>query len=233
MAKVKLAFHLDAIAGKAGANNVYQRFPGGTVLRNRVIPLNPNSPSQVATRALMTQLSQAWGTALNDAEREAWNTAAASTEWTQTNDLGDQFQLSGEQLFLKLNMVILGLGGSQVNAVPAKATIPALSVTSVNVEEGTPDLFELAYTGTLSANDRLIVETSPAVSAGRMSIKSVRLAKIADLDSADTSPVTLSTDYTTKWGAVSAGEKVWTRVYWASVLTGEKSLITEVATEVA
>lgn len=220
MAKVKLAAILDDVRGKIG-NTVFQDSPAGLFIRGRVIPINPNSSAQVAVRANMTTLSKAWS-GLTDAQRQSWDTAAASGDWRESDVFGESFNLSGEQLFIKLNMVILEIGESQINTPPSKATFGSIVLGAVTAAAGTPAL-TIAFTGALASDTQFYIEASAQVSQGIMSANSVSFRKIDN--TTGSSPLNVLAAYNSKFGSLVAGKKIWFRVYQVADLTGEKVLV--------
>lgn len=217
MAKISFAAWVGDVAGRVG-NAVVQRGKAGNTLRERVIPINPESTAQVTVRGRLTARSKAWA-GLTESQRNAWDSAAASAAWTQTDSFGNPFQLSGEQLYLKLNLVIASVGASAISSPPTKATFNDITLGALTATAGTPSL-SLAFTGTLGGNDYLVVEASPQVSAGIMSSKSVSFKQIAEYQGA--SPANLLSDYTGFFGTLVAGNKIWLRVKQVNELTGEE-----------
>ena len=216
MAKVNYSTLVADVAGKVG-NVVFQRGKAGPIVRSRVIPINPKSLSQSLVRSRMTVRSKAWAS-LSESQRSSWDSAAASASWTQTDTFGNSFQLSGEQLYIKLNLVIASVGGSAIASPPSKASFAAIAIGTVTAAAGTPAI-SMPYTGTLGGNDYLVVSASAQVSAGIMSSKSVAFKQIAEVQSA--TPINLLTAYTSEHGALVAGNKIWFSVAHVNELTGE------------
>lgn len=228
MGKVKYASFIQDIRGLVG-DAVFQKNRSGNTIRERVVPINPKSSDQVAVRNSMSVLSKAWG-GLTDSQRGQWDTAAASAEWTQKNVFGDNFQLSGEQLYLKLNLVIDFLGETAIDVPPTKATFNAMTLGTITAAAGTPAL-TIAFTGTLASDTQFIVSASAQVSAGIMSTKSVSFRAITN--TTGTTPLDVLAAYNSKFGTLVAGRKIWIRVEVAADLTGEKILVGESSVIVA
>lgn len=222
MAKASLAPFMGEIVGKLG-NGVFQRSRAGLTLRERVVPINPKSSSQVGVRGNLTSLSKAWA-GLTDSQRGQWDTAAASSEWTQKNVFGENFQLSGEQLYLKLNLVIDFIGESRISVPPTKATFDSLTLGTITAAAGTPAL-TIGYTGALSSDFQFMISASAQVSQGIMSTKSVSFRNITN--TTGTTPIDVLSAYNTKFGTLVAGRKIFVRLEVASDLTGETILVGE------
>jgi len=220
MGIVKYSPIIDEIAGKIG-NVIFQRGPGSARVRQRTIPANPQTTAQTAQRSLITTISKAWG-GLSDAQRTAWDAAAATDAWRQTDSLGTSFYLSGEQLYLQLNLNLELAGQSQITAPPAKATFPTLTLGALTMAAGTPAM-SLAYTGTLGSGKTLVLSASTQVSQGVMSSKSVSLRVITTYSS--TSPINLLSAYTAKFGALVVSQKVYVKMEIVDDASGEKVLV--------
>lgn len=222
MALAKLAPFLSGLIGVLGPV-VFQGAKNGLTMRENVVPINVKSSAQVAVRASMSVLSKAWS-GLTESQRRAWDSAAAGGEWTQTSTFGDSFNLSGEQLYLKLNLVIVFLEETAINVPPTKAAFNAMSLGVLAAAAGTPAL-TVAYTGTVGADQQIMIFASPQVSQGVMSSKSVSFVHIASVSSS--SPLNILAAYTALKGALVAGKKIFIRMEVGSILTGEKILIGE------
>src|SRR5690554_6218576 len=99
MAKVKYG---EMIASMSGSINgtTHSRNRGGAYMRNRSIPVNPQTVAQQAIRAILSSLSSAWRD-LTPSQRNGWN--SATSNFPVTDQFGDQRELSGHQLFVRLN----------------------------------------------------------------------------------------------------------------------------------
>ena len=95
----------------------------GQVVRARVIPANPNTPSQATAREKFKSQSQRWDS-LTDAQRTAW-TQAAKTINSQKR-LGTSGALTGNQHFVKTNVQLSTQGAVTVDVPPVLAPAPAM-----------------------------------------------------------------------------------------------------------
>ena len=104
----------------------------GAYLRNRVIPVNPNTTKQAQQRSDLAQISTAWRD-LTDAQRAAWKSLGA--QMTRTDSLGETYTLTGLQAFESLNRQLLFTGGAILSNAPALAeptTLTSLTVTATS-----------------------------------------------------------------------------------------------------
>ena len=107
--------HIASAVSGSVAGLTYSRNRSGAYLRNRTVPVNPNSDNQIAARNAMTNSSQLWRSQLG-AVQEAWKLYADNTP--TTNRLGDVFHLSGFNQFVQLNGFLQFLGQAAHTAAP-------------------------------------------------------------------------------------------------------------------
>lgn len=184
----------------------------GYYLRNRVVPVNPNTALQVAVRAAFGQLSTRWSTVLTAAQREAWGLYGDNVP--VINSQGTPVNLTGAMQYVRCNTPRVQAGLAIVDAAPVvfnlgDFTAPVPSTFTAGSQE-----FELAYT----EGDDWVSETGAAMlvysgrpqGAGRSFFKGpFRFADLIEGDATTppTSPATISTPFT-----ISASQLVWTRV---------------------
>ena len=119
MALVKLSPFALEVSGKMG-NLSFASTKEGTVMRQRIIPKNPNTPAQQVARAAFSRATKAWGN-LTTAQVTAWNAFALT--YTNTEETTDkQYFSDGFNAFVKLSAKFL--------AVNPSGTIPTLPPTS-------------------------------------------------------------------------------------------------------
>jgi len=136
----------------------------GAFARVNVKGVNPRTNSQIARRAVLSTQSQAWR-GLTAAQRAAWNAAAASGAFPQTNALGVTYNPTGAQLFVRLNINILLAGGSAITAPPVKPSLTQVLLTTLTAADATPAL-SLAFSGTLGASEALLISATGNLSPG-------------------------------------------------------------------
>lgn len=97
---------------------VFARNRGGAYIRNRTVPVNPNTERQQAVRTSMGAAVSSWADELSDDQRATWNNYAANVP--VKNALGDTVYLTGQQWFI----------GSYVVRVQANVSVPAFGPIS-------------------------------------------------------------------------------------------------------
>ena len=219
MAKVKFGLGVAEIRNKIGGS-VFSRNKGGSYIRTKVTPLNPQSVAQVAARNLLTSLAQEFRS-LSQEQITAWNSATA--QWSTTDIFGDAVIPTGLALYVRLNSNIANAGGVAITVPPSPvgaAPIVDLSLTAT----ATGDVFDLAFTpATVPANHTMYVESTSMLSPGINNANS-KFRFIGAANAAAASPADLFTEQTTKFGSLVAGQKVYVRAKFINKVTGEVSL---------
>lgn len=103
-------------SGSAGGIT-YSRNRFGAYMRNRAVPVNPNTDRQVVVRNFVRSLSIAWENTLSQADRDKWETYATNIVWQ--NKLGQSVLLTGLNHYIRSNVPRLQAGMSQVNSAPS------------------------------------------------------------------------------------------------------------------
>lgn len=107
MALIKAGALIAEIRGSVGGAT-FARNRGGQYVRNRSIPLNPQSPRQVEVRQEFGNLSNLWSTTLTPAQRTAWGVYAQNVPLP--NALGEDRNVSGINMFSRGNSLLLDCG---------------------------------------------------------------------------------------------------------------------------
>lgn len=121
MALIKTGIGIAQISGSI-AGTVFSHNRYGAYIRNRSIPVNPNSPAQQAVRADLAYLVAQWHDALSAAQRNAWAVYAAAINFT--NALGDTIKLTGFNHFIRSNVSIMNCALDWVPDGPVDLLLP-------------------------------------------------------------------------------------------------------------
>lgn len=208
-----------AISGSIGGT-VYSRNRGGAYIRNRAIPVDPNTSFQINVRAILAAQSQNWAD-LTDAQRAAFENWALQN--LVTNALGNQIRLSGHQAFVQLNSR-LALGGFATLTAPPILNAP-LGLTSIAL---TADVglgaVEVAFALTpLAAGISLwvlaAVVNSPGISYVRNLFKQVQIT-----GGGIVSPQDIQVDVEARFGALIVGQTLHVKVSTFQATTGLMSV---------
>lgn len=154
------------LSGSAGgltaAHNRY-----GQYVRNRSVPVNPNSLLQQNSRMAFTAASLSWGQALSASQREAWNAYAAETP--VLNRLGETVIPTGQAMYMRTNAFRIQLGLTAQLVAPATPGLASLGdITSVTATEA--DSIALVTVGG-TAIGTAICQVGPPLGPGRKFFK--------------------------------------------------------------
>ena len=191
------------------AGSTYSRNRYGAYVRNRTIPVNPNSDRQATVRSHFSTLQAAWSL-LTAAQRNAWTTYANATP---RNDVfGQPITLTGRSVFVGCNALRLQAGLSIVEDGPTILTLPGLTLPVPTITAGDP--LSVAFTNTdewaTAVGGALLLYASDAKSPQTNYCRGpFRYAgKIAGAATPPTSPATIAAPF-----AYVEGQ----RVYWKAV----------------
>lgn len=216
--KVKWGQGVTDGRGKQGGA-VFSRNRGGAYIRNKVTPSNPKSASQTLQRNQLANYSQGWR-GLTDAQRNEWN--AAAPNFPYTDQFGDTYILSGQNLYIALNTSLIRAGGTAITAPPTAGSVSAPTTMTVTMAKGTPAASVAFTVSPVPANTGWNLYATTGMSAGRSFVSS-QLRYIATIPAAGTTPYNALTAYTTKFGVVpSAGQKVFWQIVPVNLTTGQQ-----------
>lgn len=120
-----------AASGKLGTSAVFYGSGGRQFSREYVVPGNPQTAYQVASRGRLAEASAAWS-AMTDSQREAWNSAASGV--TRRDMTGQSYELSGRQLYMQVQSYRL-IANKPVSTVVPSKTVTPFSASAMTVAE--------------------------------------------------------------------------------------------------
>lgn len=215
MAKVKFSALISEMRNKLNGS-VFSKNRGGNYLRNKVTPVNPNTSFQVAARSLLTGFAQAWRS-LTQAQILAWNNAVQ--DFKKTDIFGDLKTPSGINLFSRLNINLSNVGQAPINDPPLPTEVIPTGALTVAAAAGAGTVsIDNGGAGTGTATAWLIEATSPQ-SPGKNFVKSEFRVIGYSIPNAVT-PLAQGANYTTKFGGMVAGQKIFVRCTPIEVNTG-------------
>jgi hypothetical protein len=215
----------DPTVGSIGPQ-VYLVGRFGQVVRQRVVPANPNTAAQRLTRGFLRTQAKAWDTIL-PAQRIAWNTAAK--DWQSKTRLGMHGPLTGEEFFIRINCNLQLLGEDAVKDPPALPAIGDNALTVFTITN-TGGVIALKFTAPTAVDPATILMASPPVRQGIT--RQPELYFIGCAPAAVTGVSTITGLYTTKFGAPPVGRKVFITAHvqtdgypgpttaWAAIVPG-------------
>ena len=121
----------DIVAQASGSvrGTTYSRNRYGAYVRDRAVPVNPNSARQSTVRTVMQSLTALWLSTVTSAQRAAWNNYAANTP--VVNALGDTIYLTGFNHYIRSNVPRIVAGLDRVDAGPVINGLPETDETVV------------------------------------------------------------------------------------------------------
>lgn len=189
--------------GKLGGHVASQN-KGGSYLRTKVTPSNPQTIAQSTVRSIFGAISQAWS-GLTGLQIIAWN--AAADEWSRTNIFGDIKIPSGKALFQQLNQNLLLIGEALLTSPPAKADMVQGVVTDATFGIGAGTL-TVSGIGT-AANANVSTYASGPVSEGTTFVKNkMRLIGFSGIGN-PYAAVDGYDDYVARFGEPVVGQKIY------------------------
>lgn len=217
-AKVKFLSWSAASGSEAGTT--YSRNRGGSYIRARAIPLNPNTADQITVRNRLGTLSAGWR-ALTSAQHDAWNNAGIN--FPSIDVFGDVRIPTGLQLYVSLNSNLDITGTPAISDPPAPVGAEALTAVSL-VANSVGPVFDVTFAPTpIPANHSLVVQGTQALSTG-ISNANNKFRQLSVTAATGVSPIVDGANYNAKFGVPTATMKVFARIYQIRIDTGEVSL---------
>jgi hypothetical protein len=209
------AIGITDMKGTSGGSSI-QGAKGGAILRRRVVPTNVRSNAQVTQRAAFSQQAQAWR-ALTEAQRDAWRTWAKSGEKTFKTLLGDTFQGSGSQAYAAVNNSIIAAWGSPISSPPLLGSLGDTVLESASASVTGPSL-EVGLSGAVADGEALVIFATAGGSPGKG--RATNLKKVFVATSGDGASIEMQGDYSSAFGALAAGTKIFIEAKLVSQTTG-------------
>lgn len=118
---------------------------GGLYMRARSIPTNPSSAAQVQIRNAMSQMSTRWVETLTQAQRDAWDVYAENV--TLTSKLGDQINVSGQNMFVRGNVPRVNAGLPVADNAPTVYDVGSFTDPSTAIDTANDEV-DVTFTNT-------------------------------------------------------------------------------------
>lgn len=205
---------ITEMRGKAGGN-IFTRNANGSYMKKNTKPTNPDTALQQASRAIFSQVAQAWRE-LTDEQRQAWIEAAPNFPYT--NRAGDTAYYTGQQFFMKLNSSRLQLNPTDpiLTTPPSPVSLDAiyaLEDLNMTYDESSSVLVMATTINNLSglpAGQSAMVYVTGVVSPGVMRPKKfIRLGAITPTVSGE---VNFGALYEARLGVPADGGKIFVKM---------------------
>ncbi len=129
---------------------------GGYYVRNRVIPVNPNTGRQQTIRAFFTSLVNFWTNTLTQAQRDAWDAYGANTP--VLDRLGQTIFLTGQNQYVRTNVPRRQLGQARVDAAPIIFDTGSPVTNLKVITDGTDNTLAVNLAGDSIANSARVTD---------------------------------------------------------------------------
>lgn len=225
-----------AITGVSGSvNNSLggSTFTKNGILRNRVVPLNPQTADQMEIRNAFAFLNSEWSEFLSDSERLAWETARLSGDFNQQDPLTGTSgpDSSAKALFIRLNINALIADLSLATPTtffllpPALAALGTAALTSLAIVASAGTVV-LTYTGGLSGGETIGMKITQPLSPGNLKVPISKLRLLSPASSG-ASPQALGATYVAKFGPITAatGQAVFFQMWVYSTTDGRSRIV--------
>jgi hypothetical protein len=221
MATIKFGASISDARGSVGGT-VFSRNTGGAYTRQRVAPINRNTPKQTVVRQNFAGNSKMWSATLTADQRQAWTLFAQANP--VPNRLGDSIILSGLAMFNGLNQTLSQILAPPVLDAPSDLSVPTLaSVNNVLADSSVPEINLVTEAQTVVTGAKYYIEATGALAAGRtpptsgyryMEAKAAVAAGIA---------VDFTEFWTAAFGTLPANASIGVRVSTVNTNTGART----------
>jgi len=221
MAKVIYSAMVGDARGKVGGN-VMTKGRFGAVDRAKVSPVQPRTSYQRAVRAGFTDASKAWSALTDQNTREAWESFARS------NPVKDVFGatriLTGHQMFVRLNRVVVRLGGTQIDLPPLALSISEPISVALTATAGPAGTLVATVTGPPAAGEAVEFWAARPQNAGRKFVGSNYRLMDVDPVLGDPGPYNLGSMYEWRFGTLISGQTIRVLIKYGNPTTGAQGM---------
>ena len=192
---------------------------GAIFIRTRGTGSKKRTADQATIKSIFRMLQQNWKH-LTQAEIVAWNNAAKSQSGRRV--LGQKAQLTGANLYLRLNFWVVRCGGQPIGLPPVLAGIEQPAVAEAAISNGS-FMFRLNSVPEQAAGLRLVIMATGPQTVGTVTGVG-RGSTFCEPLVPSAGAVNLLQQYAAKFGTPNAGKpKVFLRYFFVNPTTGEKS----------
>lgn len=221
MARIKFGMMMTDARGKLGGQ-VFTKTRSGAAVRTKVTPSNPQTASQGSVRSAFGIFSQGWN-GLTEAQRQSWNSAV--DEYKRTNVFGDQYKLSGKNLYMSINQNLSTIGVAAVDNVPEIKTTAGITLDSASMNLADDELdISSVVVGSYSTGSKIVYEATAALSPGKYNFSGAyRIFNVSALGGDPLSPAVMYNYYVFKFGTPPPDKKISIRAYIIDSVAGISS----------
>lgn len=218
MALIKLGSLAQDVRGSQNGLT-FSRNKGGAYVRQKVSPVQPNTPAQRAVRQAFAINTKLWSGTMTAAQRAAWATYAAT--YPYSNVFGDSSVLTGLAMSVAKNQVLNQLASASILTPPIDNSVTAIPLPiSMSANHLTTALVVQTPAQAAPADTDYYVFATGSLPAGRNPSESAYRFIGSYAPIAAGTVITLSTKWAAKFGAMVLGNVIWVVVSQVSITKG-------------
>ncbi len=190
---------------------------GAIFIRTRGTGSKKRTADQATIKSIFRTLTQSWKN-LGQADIVAWNNAAKSQSGRRV--LGQKAQLTGSNLYLRLNFWVVRCGGQPLTSPPNLVGVEQTAQVSLMLTDDSL-MFHLLQTPQVEGLKLVIMATAPQTVGTVTGVG--RGSTFCEPLQPTTNYVNLMQQYQAKFGIPNSGKpKIFMRYFYVNTLTGEK-----------
>lgn len=205
MAKIKFGAMMVDASGKLGGQ-VFAKNRGGSYIRTKTTPLNPQTSAQMGVRGLFASISSGWSS-LTEQGRQSFNNLV--TDYARTDVFGDTRNPSGKSLYQRLNQNLVISGQALISECVLPSAVPFANLVSAVLDSGAGTLNVETNGDTTGAT--IVVWATPPLSAGTKFVKN-KLRQLEYATGEDGAVIDIATSYIAKFGNFQDTDNIYVGV---------------------
>lgn len=205
MAKIKFGMMMTDASGKLGGQ-VFSKNRGGSYVRTKVTPTNPQTTSQMTVRGIFASISSAWSS-LTEQQRLSFNNFVNA--YATTDIFGDLRNPSGKALFQRLNQNLSISAQATIDVCTEPLAVPFANLTNAAADVSGEE-FLVETTGDTTGS-KVVVWATPVLSQGTSFVKN-KLRQISVFTGGVAEGADIYGAYVAKFGELTPGANVYVGV---------------------
>lgn len=201
MAKIKFGMMMTDASGKLGGQ-VFSKNRGGSYVRTKTTPSNPQTVAQMAIRGIFASISSTWSE-LTQSNRDSFNNFVG--DYARTDIFGDARNPSGKSLFQRLNQNLEISGQTQITTCVSPSDVPFAGLISAVADLSNTEFF--IDTNNDTGGSKIVVWATPPMSQGTKFVKN-KLRQLAVFDGDNATSVNVWVKYIAKYGVPTVGANI-------------------------
>jgi hypothetical protein len=205
MAKIKFGMMMTDASGKLGGQ-VFSKNRGGSYVRTKTTPSNPQTTAQMSVRGIFASISSRWST-LSEANRLSFNNFVA--DYAKTDIFGDLRNPSGKALFQRLNQNLSISEQLPITTCVSPEAVPFANLVSASGSVGDGEF--IVETGGVTTGSTLVYWATPPLSQGTTFVKN-KLRQLVVVAGGIPSGTDIIASYEEKFGSIAVGQNIYVGV---------------------